>query len=172
MQKCSKECCSNYDSVSLTIFDVQGTCEHKIKKGMSFEIKDLVPDNLCVHAYNIAYPYCLTYLKKGWFLWVEEGDGVIAQCPNPGCSLVMKIKPEKENKVSIHVIEIRGKCQSGYKVGDIFTLKPEEMKICPEIFPAVYAPATALYCSEKKKGNALVRTKTSAGEVVVDIRKD
>lgn len=168
-----KECCSNYENISISVEGVEKECEHGTKKGLKFQIKDLIPDNLCVHAYNIAYPYCHTLVKKGWFLWVEEGDGVIAQCPNPGCSLVMKIKPDKTNgeNVEIKVIDIRGKCGSGHKVGDVFVLKPKEMKICPEFFPAVYPPATALYYDEKNTKPILVRTRTDAGEVSLGIKK-
>lgn len=168
-----KEGCSHYKGIVITVEDVESKCQHYLKKGAKFQIKDLIPDNLCVHAYNVAYPYCHTLLNKGWFLWVEEGDGVIAQCPNPNCSLVMKIKPSQKNQenVQIVVMQIRGKCESGHKVGDIFTLKPKEMNLCPELFPAIYAPATSLYYTEKKTKPILVRTQTDAGEVTLKIEK-
>ena len=167
-------CCSNYATISITVLNVKGKCEHNLKKGMTFEMKDLIPEGLCVHAYNVAYPYCLTLLKKGWFLWVKEGDGVIVQCPNPDCSLVMKIKPDfrEVNAVCINIIDVRGRCKNGHKIDDMFIFTPDEMKICPEIFPAVYAPATMLYYNEKEKGEVIVQTAICKdSEVTLRIKK-
>lgn len=165
-------CCSNYDDVLITLESVQGKCEHHLKKGAKFSVKDLVPGGLCVHAYNVAFPYCNTLLKKGWFLWVKENDGVIAQCPNPDCSLVMKIKKREGGVVGIEVIEIRGDCPNKHKVCEVFELNPKKMKICPEIFPAVYAPATLLNYREGCREEAVfVRAKTQTSEFTLKIEK-
>lgn len=168
------ECCSDYEGIFLKVENVTGKCEHALEKGKKFRIKDLVPGGLCVHAYNVAFPYCLTFLKKGWFLWVRKGDGVIAQCPNPQCSLVMKIKPMNET-VTITVIQIRGACQTGHKVGDMFVLDSKKMKVCPEIFPSVYPTATELCCQSsdaKDNRERCVRVKTDNGDATIIIGKE
>ena len=169
-----EECCSDYKNISITIEQVENRCKHGIVQGKKFRMRDIIPDGLCVHAYNVAFPYCWTFLKKGWFLWVKKGDGVIAQCPNPSCSLVMKIKPSKEN-ASIEVVQVRGRCPNKHSVGDKFILRPNNVQVCPEIFPAVYPVATELFynttsieCNNPRR----VRVQTDAGEVTLVIKKD
>lgn len=141
-------CCSNYNNIiiSTELFEEK----QKSKQTQKIKFQDIMPAHLCVHAYNVAFPYCLTLLKKGWFLWVKKGEGVICQCPNPEGSVVMKIKPQYDDKISITVEDVRGICPCSHKKGDCFMFDPQSMKGDPELFPIVYPSATELeYGNEK-----------------------
>lgn len=115
---------------------------------------DSLLGNLCVHAFHIAHPYVFTLRNKGWFRWVNDWEGVIAQCPHPK-GVVMEIKPKKkgESTVTINVIDKR-ECPKHEK-GDVFIVD-DSMKICPRVFDIAYGYSQRLkkplklYCPNPK----------------------
>ena len=141
-------CCSRYEDICITIEDIEK--KQKSKQIRKIKFQDIMPANLCVHAYHAAFPYCLTLLKKGWFLWVKKGDGVICQCPNPNGSVVMKVKTHSEDNISISVEDVRGICPCNHKKGDWFIFDPKTMKEYPELFSIVYPSVIELQYGKKK----------------------
>lgn len=97
-------------------------------KPNSFKEQEGEPMNrICVHAFNIAYPYCLTLANSGRFKWVRKREGVIAQCPGTKNSIVMKIEKEGD-RIAVSIIDVRGKCPNNHRVGDAFEFNAKVFK--------------------------------------------
>lgn len=143
-------CCSRYDDIVLSLESIKEKNKLQKTKTKNIQFQDIMPAHICIHAYAAAFPYCLTLLKKGWFLWVKKKDGVICQCPNPHGSVVMKIKPTSDDTICITVEDVRGICPCNHKTGDCFIFDPKTMKEGPELFSLVYPSATELHYSKEK----------------------
>jgi uncharacterized repeat protein (TIGR04076 family) len=107
---------------------------HKV--GDKRKLSDFTPDGLCVHAFHIAHPYVLTLRNKGWFRWVKDGEGVIAQCPHPR-GVVMEIKSGKKGDFTVTIKVIDKRDCPKHEKGDVFIVD-DSTKLCPRIFDVAY----------------------------------
>jgi len=85
---------------------------------------------ICPFAEHAFFPYWLTLVEDGWFDWVEKGDGVIVQCPNPKGIVAKLYKRKIKNKilVEVEIIDNKGNCNWGWKINDRFFLPPKPNK--------------------------------------------
>ncbi|MFH1721843.1 MAG: TIGR04076 family protein [Candidatus Altiarchaeota archaeon] len=123
--------------LNIKVNDVETSCPFGHKKGDKFSTKDMVPVDMCAHAYHVAIPYIHTMMNHGWMRWVRKGDGVIVQCPSHEENMVVKIKKPKDNIV-LEVFQVRGKCRFGHVVGQRFEITSDKVKVCPKIFDITY----------------------------------
>lgn len=130
-------------AVKVKVVSVAGRCKYHHKIGQEYNLTQLIPPGMCLDAFHVAYPYCLSLLYGAKFKWMDDKDSVIAQCPNPKGSVIMEIRRKiinhNKKKIFIKIIEIRGRCMKGLKRGQIFKMNLGDYpQICPAAFDELY----------------------------------
>jgi len=130
-----------YRNFRVRIQKTNGSCRYHKKVGEELDFEYATPSNLCMHAFHVVYPYYLTLLNGGWFRWVGHDKGVVVQCPNPNCSLVMQIGRRQTVEGATIVVEVigrKGECPRGHRIGQLFDVKESSLRLCPRLFDAIY----------------------------------
>jgi len=155
--------CKEDYKIKIEIHKTKNKCKYFKKIGEEFSIKDIIPNNLCIHAYHSVYPYFLTLINDGWFRWVKnikfqdrnikkikDNEALIVRCPNPTGGLIMKVFPQDNNdkKIIVKVIDKKGDCPK-HKIGDKFEIDKEAHKFCPKLFDVIYPYINILNSKEK-----------------------
>lgn len=111
------------ENIKIKVLQVEGSCKKCYKIGKVFNLKDIIPCNLCHYAFYIIYPYYLTLHNKGWFPWVKKDKEVKIHCPNPeGITIGVSKKKDNEKKIFVRILTQKGKCFRRYKKGDKFEI--------------------------------------------------
>jgi len=131
--------------IEVDVTEINSCPMHRI--GGRRKLSDFAPDGLCVHAFHMAHPYVFTLRNKGWFRWVKDGEGVIAQCPHPR-GVVMEIKPAEGNESTVLIKLIDGRECPKHKAGESFEVR-ESSRHCPILFDVAYGRALKLEREEK-----------------------
>ena len=101
----------------LRIRQVKNNCKYHREEGAVYGVKDLVPPGICLAAFSMCYPYCLSLLYDAKFSWMKktEPDAVYAQCPTGKIAMKIErivldddsLRNEWKNKIVMTVIEDR-----------------------------------------------------------------
>jgi len=158
--------CSNYTHDAVTAVELKKKCRYHKKGGQSFTLDAIAPAGLCLDAFHIAYPYCLTLLYDGDFNASChrpcDANRVIIQCPRgkmkmevarihllPKTVKTLKTAAEKafkklfyppdviDYKIRIKIIEAADGCP--HKPGELYYMNIRDTnELCPASFDAVY----------------------------------
>ena len=115
---------------------VDGTCtspRNHPSGNMAVGIDESLPNGLCPLAFYSAFPYYLTLVHGGNFVWIKKGNPVKVQCPKAdGVEMAIRLVRQGalgDGTVRLEVINIKGPCPRGHKIGDVFDLDSQKQSL-------------------------------------------
>lgn len=141
--------------IIVKICKITGKCKYHRKVGQEYSLGKIVPLGMCLDAFHVVYPYCLSLLYGATFSWMEniDKDAVIAQCPYASIVMMIKrfLKTEKK-KIIIKVVEKRGECPENMEIGQEFkfNLGDDQRVLCPAGFNSIFPYISLIKSGEEK----------------------
>jgi uncharacterized repeat protein (TIGR04076 family) len=155
---------SPFPKLKLTVNKVYGCCYHGYKKGDEIILEDFThpPKHFCLGLAHALFPviYALSFGAK--FPFRDNQRSLLVTCPDGGklefktevldkkgeietVSKDPNYKGPKPKKMLVEVVEVKGRCHYGYKIGDKFEV--DGLKCIPDFcgaawhtaFPALFA---------------------------------
>lgn len=126
--------CEDFFSIKAEVIEESGQCAVGHKKGDSFKIEDVLPNNFCPLAFYSIYPYYLTLIHSGMFEWIKKGENVKVQCPKAD-GIIMEVKKKRmdnpgDSAVKVKVVEVIRDCPRGHEAGSTFDFDSRQQKLC------------------------------------------
>jgi uncharacterized repeat protein (TIGR04076 family) len=153
-----------FPKLKLTVSNVYGNCYHGYKIGDEIMLEDFThpPKHFCLGLAHALFPciYALSFSAR--FPFMENQRSILITCPDGG-KLEFKVeildkagkvemmpkdpayKGPQPKKLLVEVVEAKGNCTYGYKLGDKFELEGLKCKadLCGAayhtLFPALFA---------------------------------
>ncbi|MBI5873616.1 MAG: TIGR04076 family protein [Candidatus Omnitrophica bacterium] len=131
--------CIDYSGIVIKGEKVSGLCPKGLYTRAAMSIFDFVPENFCPLAFHTIYPYLLAFTHNANFGWLQDRASVEAQCPNPDCAVVMRLKKraKKQKIFDIEVIGFKAACPYGMNKGKAFSDVRLPQGACLRAFDAI-----------------------------------